>query len=178
MGTRAGAGGDHPGRRKHCRPACRYPRQPAITNCTAEPIHTSSAAKSGHPGIADTARNLTSFINDLLDLEKIESGSLTLDRVPVHLDQLLHDAAEQARGAAQGRISLEVTAAAGPAVMADPTRLEQVIANLVANACKFAPDGSTVTLTDCNATPASHTGCVVPYFNHVLGQLAPLVRDL
>ena len=38
--------------------------------------------------------------------------------------------------------------------------------------------GSTVTLTDCNATPASHTGCVVPYFNHVLGQLAPLVRDL
>jgi len=97
--------------------------------------------------IADTARNLTSFINDLLDLEKIESGALTLDRVPVHLDQLLHDAAEQARGAAQGRISLEVTAAAGPAVMADPTRLEQVIANLVANACKFAPDGSAVTLT-------------------------------
>ena len=38
--------------------------------------------------------------------------------------------------------------------------------------------GGTVTLTDCSATPASHTGCVVPYFNHVLGQLAPLVRDL
>ena len=38
--------------------------------------------------------------------------------------------------------------------------------------------GGTVTLTDCNATPASHTGCVVPYFNHALGQLAPLVRDL
>jgi pimeloyl-ACP methyl ester carboxylesterase len=38
--------------------------------------------------------------------------------------------------------------------------------------------GSTVTLTDCSATPASHTGCVVPYFNHALGQLAPLVRDL
>ncbi|MBK8360860.1 MAG: prolyl oligopeptidase family serine peptidase [Comamonadaceae bacterium] len=38
--------------------------------------------------------------------------------------------------------------------------------------------GNTVTLTDCTATPASHLGCVAPYFSHALGQLAPLVRDL
>ena len=38
--------------------------------------------------------------------------------------------------------------------------------------------GPTVTLTDCAATPASHLGCVAPYFSHALGQMAPLVRDL
>ena len=38
--------------------------------------------------------------------------------------------------------------------------------------------GNTVTLTDCSATPASHVGCVAPYFSHALGQMAPLVRDL
>ena len=38
--------------------------------------------------------------------------------------------------------------------------------------------GTTVTLTDCTATPATHLGCVAPYFSHALGQMAPLVRDL
>ncbi|MBK6928336.1 MAG: prolyl oligopeptidase family serine peptidase [Comamonadaceae bacterium] len=38
--------------------------------------------------------------------------------------------------------------------------------------------GTTVTLTDCTASPASHLGCVVPYFSHALVQMAPLVRDL
>ncbi|MBK7507051.1 MAG: hypothetical protein IPI16_02300 [Comamonadaceae bacterium] len=38
--------------------------------------------------------------------------------------------------------------------------------------------GNTVTLTDCVATPASHLGCVAPYFSHALAQMAPWVRDL
>ena len=38
--------------------------------------------------------------------------------------------------------------------------------------------GTTVTLTDCVATPASHLGCVAPYFSHALAQMAPWVRDL
>ena len=38
--------------------------------------------------------------------------------------------------------------------------------------------GTTVTLTDCTASPASHLGCVAPYFSHALVQMAPLVRDL
>lgn len=38
--------------------------------------------------------------------------------------------------------------------------------------------GPTVTLTDCAAIPASHLGCVAPYFSHALGQMAPLARDL
>ena len=104
--------------------------------------------------IGDTARNLTSFINDLLDLEKIESGALTLDRVPIHLDQLALDAGEQARAAAAGRVSVEVDAPRLPPMVADPLRLEQVIGNLLANACKFAADGTAVELSVAAPDPA------------------------
>ncbi len=98
--------------------------------------------------IGDTARSLTSFINDLLDLERIESGALALDRVPLRLDALLHEVAEQARSAAQGRVSIEVATSPGlPAVVADPLRLEQVLANLVTNACKFSPDDGVVAVS-------------------------------
>jgi signal transduction histidine kinase len=96
--------------------------------------------------VADTARGLIGFITDLLDLEKIESGALVLERIPLHLDQLLHEAAEQARVGANGRVSLEVAAIATPLV-GDPMRLDQVAGNLIANACKFAPAGTTVTVT-------------------------------
>jgi PAS domain S-box-containing protein len=104
--------------------------------------------------IGDTARNLTTFINDLLDLEKIESGALALDRVPIHLDQLVLEAAEQARAAAAGRVSVEVTAPRLAPVAADPLRLEQVIGNLLANACKFAADGTAVELSVAAPDPA------------------------
>jgi PAS domain S-box-containing protein len=89
---------------------------------------------------------LVHIINDILDLEKSNSGGLDLriERIPVapFLQQAL--AANQSYGAKYGvRFVLE-SAPAAVEILADPYRLMQVMANLLSNAAKFSPRGSTV----------------------------------
>lgn len=97
--------------------------------------------------IAEAARNLIGFVNDLLDVEKIESGTLTLEHGRVLLQPLLEKCAEQARTAAQHRVKVELRVDCAPEpIVADMARLGQVLDNLLGNAIKFAPEGSTVQL--------------------------------
>ncbi len=95
--------------------------------------------------IGDTASGMNGFITDLLDLERIESGTLKLDFGRIHVAALVGRCAEQIRSATQGRH--RVTVAVVPDVLpmlADASRIEQVLGNLLANAAKFAPEGSTI----------------------------------
>lgn len=89
---------------------------------------------------------LTRLIDNLLESVRIESGQLGLRRQPVALD----DVVEQARGLIealliQRRQALKVDLGASlPAIDGDSPRLTQVFVNLLANASKFAPEGSTI----------------------------------
>jgi CheY-like chemotaxis protein len=92
------------------------------------------------------SERLVRIINDILDIEKIESGKLELHLQPVALPGLLRQALEvnQAYGERyQVRFVLESTPA-DTGVMADPDRLMQVMANLLSNAAKFSPPGGEV----------------------------------
>ena len=88
--------------------------------------------------------NLLAIINDILDLSKVESGRITLECIPFDLFDLVERAVELIRvKAAETR--LKVRSAITPEVprylMGDPTRLRQIIVNLLGNALKFTHQG-------------------------------------
>ncbi|MGI8588874.1 MAG: ATP-binding protein [Chloroflexia bacterium] len=98
---------------------------------------------------------LTQLVRELLELSKIESGQVQLDRRSVTVGGLLAGAADRLRAQAErAGLSLKVEAADGlPPAYADPARIEQVLVNLLHNAIKFTPPGGCVVLR-AEANPA------------------------
>jgi signal transduction histidine kinase len=93
------------------------------------------------------ADRLAILVDQLLFLARADSHPLTLDRQPVDLAELLTEAAETARPAADAKsIALVIATDVPPRVVADRPQLLRVVDNLVANAVKFTPDGGTVRL--------------------------------
>jgi PAS domain S-box-containing protein len=88
------------------------------------------------------------LINDLLDLSRLQTGKLALERHPVDLAPLVGDAVETARAqATEKKLSLSVELAPGTLrVNADHVRVQQIIWNLVNNAIKFTPPGGRVSV--------------------------------
>jgi signal transduction histidine kinase len=83
------------------------------------------------------------LINDILDISKIEAGRLVLKRATVPPAELVH----QSIAAMETPPDVAVTATVAdpiPDVYVDPDRILQALLNLLSNAAKFAPAGSTV----------------------------------
>lgn len=98
---------------------------------------------------SNNCHRLISLVNDLLDITKIESGKLEYCFEVVALNGLLKEAVEINASYAQQfdvNIRYENT---GPDILvtADPRRLTQIVTNLISNACKFSPNGSSMELT-------------------------------
>ncbi len=86
---------------------------------------------------------LTRLINDILDLSKIESGRMQWRTAAVSLSTAVRDAVDSVTPLLDERkVSLTLDLGRhGLAVQADPDRLEQVLINLISNACKFVAVG-------------------------------------
>ena len=95
---------------------------------------------------------LTKLINDVLDLEKIESGKMTWNIRPVDVAEVIEQAASATESLYREKgLSFRSEIAAGlPPVQADRDRLVQVLVNLISNAVKFTDEGGIV----CRAAPA------------------------
>jgi signal transduction histidine kinase len=98
-------------------------------------------------------KHLGRLVDDLLDVSRVTRGKVTLHREPLDLAATLAAAAEAARPALEARgHRLEVSPPPGPLrVEADPTRLAQVLGNLLTNAAKYTPDGGVVRLSAARA---------------------------
>lgn len=94
------------------------------------------------------ATRMLGMVNDLLDLSAIESGQIQITREVVDLRPLLDEIFEHHSLLAQRKqIALRRDFADGlPPLSVDPRRLQQVLDNLLTNAAKFSPAGTTVTL--------------------------------
>jgi PAS domain S-box-containing protein len=94
-------------------------------------------------------RHMVRLIDDLLDLSRITRGKIQLRKQPVDLAQVIQHAVESSRPAinAAGH-QLQVTLPKEPVVFeADPTRLSQVLLNLLNNAAKYTEPGGRIAIT-------------------------------
>jgi PAS domain S-box-containing protein len=100
-------------------------------------------------------QRLLDLINDLLDIEKIESGKLTLMPEVIVLDELVRESMLLNKGFGE-RFQVRFEAREGmPAsrVHADRKRLLQVMTNLLSNAAKFSPEGGVVEISGADVGP-------------------------
>jgi PAS domain S-box-containing protein len=108
--------------------------------------HTSDDLKKGLALVIDNGMALSQLIGDLLDMSRIVSGRVSLDARPLDALDLLGQAVASHRPAAEAKhITLSLDAGPDPCIVfGDPTRLQQVLWNLLANAVKFTPEGGQV----------------------------------
>ena len=90
--------------------------------------------------VRDSAFTLLKIINDILDTSKIEAGKLTLETLPISLDDIVDGVAETLLPYANDK-SVRLVTFVDPAlpqrIMADPVRISQILFNLGGNAVKF-----------------------------------------
>src|SRR5262249_46784296 len=96
--------------------------------------------------IDEETDRLTELVTNLLDMSRIEAGTLRVDRQPTQLQTLLADCAERLRAREPAR-ALDVDVPQGlPTVLADERRIAQVVDNLLTNATRYSPDGTPIVL--------------------------------
>jgi PAS domain S-box-containing protein len=101
-------------------------------------------AKAFAGDINNDAQRLNRMITEMLDLDRIEAGRMTLDIAPVDLNTILAEAAERARASSPKHTIATRFDGALPAVRGDADRLFQVVSNLLSNAVKYSPGGGEV----------------------------------
>jgi signal transduction histidine kinase len=123
------------------------PLQNAVTLLARAPANATVLAQA--QGVLERQlRHLVRLVDDLLDLARIRSGKILLAPKPIVLAHAIHDAVEMSQPmVAQRRHDLRVRLPDQPITLeADPTRLPQLIANLLNNAAKYTPDGGRIDL--------------------------------
>jgi PAS domain S-box-containing protein len=108
-----------------------------------EPL--SETAREHVETLRSSGQLLLTVLNDLLDLSKIEAGRMDIESIPTSLSTLLGQVEQlwSARAEEKGlQFSITSSAAVPAWFMGDPSRLQQIIFNLVSNAVKFTDAGS------------------------------------
>jgi len=94
------------------------------------------------------AKAQAQLIADVLDISRMISGRVKLEVIPVSLARAICDAVDSIRpGAAARGIEVCLDVDEGPVANVDPDRLQQVVWNLLSNACKFTPEGGRIEVT-------------------------------
>ncbi|WP_396593815.1 ATP-binding protein [Brevundimonas sp. R86498] len=102
--------------------------------------------------IAASGSSLLAILNDILDVSKLEGGMMAIDPVRTDLPHLLQEIGTFYNGQAVqsgNSLMLDVDASVPAFAMVDPTRLRQVVGNLVSNAIKFTENGEVTIVARC-----------------------------
>ena len=99
--------------------------------------------------IKTSSSHLLSLINDILDMSRIESGSVKIDENEVSIPDVLHDLKTIIQGNVQAKqhdLYIDTQDVVHESVYTDRLRLNQVLLNIVGNAIKFTPVGGTISI--------------------------------
>lgn len=123
----------------------------AIVGLTDIALHQNSVAEihDSLEKVRESSKHLLSLLNDVLDLSRIESGKAVFFPEPVDITKLTDDVLAIMNGLLYNRdLKFEVyrERPKNPYVLADATRIREVLTNFLSNAVKFTKDGGTVTL--------------------------------
>jgi len=108
-------------------------------------------ASSAVQTIRSNANHLLTIINDILDMSKIESGRMTVEQIEMNPIEIVQEVLSLLRPSAiekRVNIRLSFDSEVPLQIYSDPTRLRQILVNLIGNAIKFTETGS-VTLRVC-----------------------------
>src|SRR5579864_1083621 len=131
-------------------------------------------AKGFAADINKDAQRLNRMINDMLDLDRIEAGRLTMHVEKVQINDLLLQAVERARTSSSKHYITCDLDAAQPVAECDADRVAQVMANLLSNAIKYSPAGGEVMVT--SRAGSSHVD--VGIRDHGLGIAPEFIKRL
>ncbi len=121
--------------------------------------HLSDKQTSVLQRVRANIHRLQQFIEEALDLSRIESGQAALNRNPVNPVSVVSSAVDNLAPVAQERhiVVEHDTLAAVPAVLGDSAKLLLVFTNLIQNAIKFSPEGSAVIISYATESPHALT---------------------
>ena len=97
--------------------------------------------------ISTSSTHLLSLINDILDMSRIESGTVKLEEKLVHIPDILHDLRAMIQGLVNSKslnLYIDVQDVVNEDVIVDKLRLNQIFLNLVSNAIKFTESGGDI----------------------------------
>ena len=104
----------------------------------------------------NSGAHLVRLLSDILDLSRLESGKMSLEKIPFDLRKALEDLVILT-GQSTFRKGVPIYCDIDPTlpeeVIGDPTRFQQVISNLISNAAKFTDEGSIRIWLDCQMQP-------------------------
>ncbi len=103
-----------------------------------------SDVKAVSNDIFNEAQRINRLINDMLDVDRMESGRMTFRLGPVDLNATIADTVERAKTTTSKHHLTTILDPAVTSIPADSDRLVQVLSNLLSNAIKYSPDGGEV----------------------------------
>ncbi len=112
------------------------------------------------------------LINDLLDLAKIDSGKMTVEKTLFSLPNLLQDVHDCFYHQAQQkglRLALKTTGSHSYAYSGDPYKIKQIVFNLVSNALKFTSDGQVEIICDVRFDEMKNKGIIIAVKDQGIG---------
>ena len=99
--------------------------------------------------ISTSSKHLLSLINDILDMSRIESGSVKIEESNVHLPDILHDLRTIIQGQIYAKnldLYIDTQDIVHEDIVTDKLRLNQVLLNIISNAVKFTPIGGMINI--------------------------------
>jgi len=117
-------------------------------------------------GVQRSIDSALAIISDLLDLARVDGGGITVERINVKLTDLVREAASDHRAAAEaaGHQVVCDVAPAGCECYTDPTRVRQIIDNLMSNAIKYTPAPGRIAISaeaDAADAPFPQRACAI-----------------
>ena len=109
--------------------------------------------------ISEASSHLLSLINEVLDMNKIESGKVELNEENFNLSELVDTLLAMTKAQLESHhhtLKLDVADVVHENVIGDSHRIQQVFVNLMSNAIKYTPDGGTISLTVAERPTKAH----------------------
>ena len=134
--------------------------------------------------IASSAQSLMDIIRDIMDISKIEKGTIELEQIPFDLEEVIEQTFRQVTVSAarkQLELILDYPLSLPHLFTGDPTRIKEILVNLVSNAVKFTSTGYVllrVEYLSCQNKPATITLSVIDSGRGIPLDLQPVIFDI
>ncbi len=132
-----------------------------MTSIAAGNVEDPARVSDALDKIRHSSDHLLTLINDILDLNRIESGKMTIAHEPTDIRATIEQCTEVLKGSVINRdlkIITDTERIEYPFVLTDALHIRQILINIISNAVKFTPDGGSITFrADCRRDEAGDT---------------------